>query len=339
MTGRALRWLLSVTRPTPVWNGGPSEGRLIIIRHHRVYADDERPLYRLGVSETVFSAQLDVLARERLTPITVSEGLARLRSGARGCWVALSFDDGYADNVWRALTRLQMVSGRATFYLTAGLIEERRAPWWDELAHALTHTRQARLDLRLGDRELDLPLRDRRERLRALHVLAGALRVPPTEREHRLAALRMRLGMSESAPCELATWDTATALVRSGMEVGAHTMTHPHLTTLDAGEQEREIADSVDLIEHRLGARPAGLAYPGGDYDGATLRAVGACRLGHAVTTRPGANASGVSNFELLRRGLSDGACLGPSGHFSRRLALAELAGTFDRLRGVEAGS
>jgi hypothetical protein len=35
----------------------------------------------------------------------------------------------------------------------------------------------------------------------------------------------------------------------------------------------------------------------------------------------------------LLRRGLSEGACLGPGGRFSARLTLAELDGRFERLR------
>ena len=339
MSGRTIRWLLSLAHRTPSENGAASEGRLTIIRHHRVYADDERPLYRLGVSESVFSAQLELLARRGLTPVTVAEGWRRLQSGAPGSWVALSFDDGYADNVWRALTRLQAVNGRATFYLTAGLIEGRRAPWWDELAHALSHTREDRLRLQIGVTAIDLPLRGRGERLRAHRALSAALRVPPPEREHWLATVRLRLGVSGPAPCELATWDTATALVRSGMEVGAHTMTHPHLTTLDPGAQHREIADSTDLIERRLGVRPTGLAFPGGDYDRVTLESVRDCGLDYAVTTSPGVNRAGVPALELKRRGLSKGACLGPTGRFSGRLALAELDGAFDRLRSAEAGS
>ena len=339
MTGRAIRWLLSFAHRSPARNGSAPEGRLTIVRHHRVYADGERPLYRLGVGESVFTAQLDLLARHGLTPVTVAEGWRRLSSGERGTWVAMSFDDGYADNVWRALTRLQAVGGRATFYLTAGLIEERRAPWWDDLAFALTRARAERRGITLGTTAFDLPLRHDGERLRAHHALSRALRVPPAEREHRLATLRLRLGVSEPAPCELATWDTALALVRSGMEVGAHTMTHPHLTTLDPHDQRLEIEESIELIERRLGVRATGLAYPGGDHGPATVEAARACGLEYAVTTRAGENRAGAAPYELRRRGLSEGACLGPTGRFSRRLALAELDGAFDRLRSVEVAS
>src|SRR5207248_1918744 len=141
-----------------------------------------------------------------------------------------------------ALPRLQAVGARATFYLTAGLMDERRAPWWDELAGALEHARAPRLAAASYGGAHDLPLGTEGGRRAALRAVMPTLRVAPDERERRLLRLRAALGVPEPARCELATWDTAQALVRAGMEVGAHTLTHPHLTTLDPGAQAREIA-------------------------------------------------------------------------------------------------
>lgn len=334
MIGRTVRWVWSLTHRTTGRNGD-SAPRLTILRHHRVYAAGERPLHRLGVTEDVLAAQLELIAGAGLGPISVVEGLRRLENGEAGHHVAVTFDDGYADNVWRALPRIQAVGGRATFYLTAGLMEERRAPWWDEVAHAVQQTRVPRLTIEFEGRALDLPLAQRADRLRALEALLGELRVPLGERERRIATLRLRLGVSDRAPCELATWDTATALVRSGMEVGAHTLNHPHLTTLDPQGQAREIGESVELIERRLGVRPEGLAYPGGDHDAVTIEATAGCGLAYAVTTRAGDNHPGAGRYTLLRRGFGEGNCTGPTGRFSRRLAMAEINGLFDRVRGV----
>lgn len=337
MNGRALRWLLSLAHRPSHANG--AGGRLTIIRHHRVYGDSERPLYRLGVSESVFAAQLELLARHGRTPIGAAEGLARLDSGAAGHWVAMTFDDGYADNVTRALPLLERTGGRATFYLTAGWMEQRLPAWWDVLAHALESARVPNLVWEDDAGRLDLPLGARAERVRALVALLPRMGGVPGPREERLAELRRRLEVASPAPCEFATWDQAARLVASGMEVGAHTMLHPLLTRLAPGAQTQEIADSVALIERRLSVRPRGLAYPGGDHDAHTIAAARGAGLDYAVTTRAGANAAGAPRFELRRRGLSDGACLGPSGRFSSRLALAELDGAFDRLRGAEAVS
>jgi peptidoglycan/xylan/chitin deacetylase (PgdA/CDA1 family) len=143
------------------------------------------------------------------------------------------------------------------------------------------------------------------------------------------------LEVKDEAPCPLATWSQARALAEAGMEVGAHTMTHPYLDRLDAPAQEAEIAGSVRTIEARLAIRPVGLAYPGGAFDAASVRASEASGLRYAVTTRAGSNHPRTPRFELLRRGFDEGMCLGPGGRFSRRLARAELEGAFDGLRGV----
>jgi peptidoglycan/xylan/chitin deacetylase (PgdA/CDA1 family) len=325
VSGRALRWLASLL-PSPDGGGGAS---LVIIRHHRVYGPDERPLYRLGVGEDVLRAQLALLARRGLAPVTVSQGLARLASGEPRRTVAVSFDDGYADNVRRALPLLAAAGARATFFLTAGLIEERRAPWWDELAHLLAATRVGRLEHEGRSHELA----DEAGRGRALRALLPAFRVSPADQRTLLEDLAGRLGVANPASCELATWEECAELRSAGMEVGAHTLTHPFLSTLSAAEQETEIGGSFEHIARRLGTRPHGFAYPGGDHDAASVVALRAAGATWAVTTRAGENRADAPAFELLRRGLSEGACLGPGGRFSARLMQAELDGRFEWLR------
>jgi peptidoglycan/xylan/chitin deacetylase (PgdA/CDA1 family) len=325
VSGRSLRWLASLLhRPA-----GDSSPRLVIVRHHRVHPAGARPLYRLGVGLDVLRAQLATLARHGLTPITVSEGLAWLEQAASGRRVALTFDDGYADNVRHALPLLAGAGARATFFLTAGLIEQRRAPWWDELVHLLTSTREARLEHQGRRHGLE---RDG-DRIRALRALLPAFRAAPAAQRSLLAELAGRLRVETRAPCELATWEECASLVAAGMEVGAHTLTHPFLSTLPAAGQAAEIAGSFDLIERRLGLRPRGLAYPGGDHDAWSLEAARDAAAAWAVTTRAGDNRPDTPRFALLRRGLSEGACLGPGGRFSARLAMAELDGAFDALR------
>ena len=332
MTGRWGRWLMSFL---PL--RGDAGPRLTIVRHHRVYADGERPLIRLGVSASILEAQLRWLASLGLAPVTVGEGLAWLAEGGRGRRVAMTFDDGYADNVHRALPLLAVHGARATFYLTAGLMEHREPAWWDVLAHALT-TSPRRTVTWTDAHGVAVPLEPGTAagRAAALRRLVPALRVRPDDRTRLLDGLRAAAGVEAPAPCEFATWNEAARLAEGGMEIGAHTLVHPHLSLLTPAEQQLEIAGSVTLIRDRLGLAPTGFAYPGGDYDAASLAAVKAAGLGHAVTTRAGDVRPGADPWTLLRRGLSDGACLGPTGAFSSRLAGAELAGAFDRLRGVQ---
>lgn len=335
MTGRTVRWLLSLVHRRPE----PSGARLTIIRHHRVYAAGERPLYRLGVSLPVLESQLGLLAQSGLAPLTVSEGLERLAAGEPGRWVAMSFDDGYADNVAHALPALERHRARATFYLTAGLMERRLAPWWDRLAHALEQARRREARVELGGVRVAVATGTAAARSAALRALLPHLRVAPAEQDRRLSAIERALEAADAAPCALATWSEAARLAERGMEVGAHTLTHPFLSTLDPAAQLEEIAGSRRLVTERLGVAPRGLAYPGGDHDAFSIGAADRAGFDHAVTTRAGDARPGAPRFELRRRGLSEGACLGPNGRFSARLAHAELDGAFDGLRGEESAA
>ncbi len=267
-----------------------------------------------------------------MTPVSVAEGLQRLDQGVAGHHVAFSFDDGYADNVTRALPILEKAGARATFYLTAGLMEERRAPWWDELAHALTHATKPSATIEWGGTAVTLDVAHAPGRTAALRALLPLLRVVPAEQHSRLAALRAALGVADRAPCEFADWTLAKKLVSAGMEAGAHTLTHPFLTLLSPDSQRREMADSAALIRERLGCGTPGIAYPNGDHDGATTSAARAAGFQYGVITRSGDVKASAGRFDLPRRPLTEGACTGPFG-FSARMTLAETRGAFDHLR------
>lgn len=82
------------------------------------------------------------------------------------------------------------------------------------------------------------------------------------------------------------SWEQLAALRDAGMEIGAHSASHPDLTTLDAVELQRQVAQPKAEIEARLGVRVASFCYPAGRYSGAVLEAVRAAGYESATTTR-----------------------------------------------------
>ena len=61
------------------------------------------------------------------------------------------------------------------------------------------------------------------------------------------------------------SWDTLCGLVEAGMEVGAHTASHPRLTRLTLEAQRREMSVCDEAIQSRLGRPVRAFAYPYGD--------------------------------------------------------------------------
>lgn len=82
------------------------------------------------------------------------------------------------------------------------------------------------------------------------------------------------------------SWEELRALVAAGWEVGSHTVSHPHLTSLDDRALERELESSKAACELELDMACGSLAYPYGDIDARVIAA--AARAGyHAAASLP----------------------------------------------------
>lgn len=91
--------------------------------------------------------------------------------------------------------------------------------------------------------------------------------------------------------------DEVRELAAAGWELGAHTMTHPDLSTLDYEACRQEIEGSKTALEEIGGVRVETLAYPFGRYGPAAIAAARDSGLTAAVTTGSGSWAP----YELTR--------------------------------------
>ncbi len=86
------------------------------------------------------------------------------------------------------------------------------------------------------------------------------------------------------------TWDQVIDLSNLGIEIGAHTHTHPQLDTLPLIQAEKEIRDSKALLEDHLGNPIKSFAYPYGYHNTKVKTLVrnsafqSACAVKHAMS-------------------------------------------------------
>jgi peptidoglycan/xylan/chitin deacetylase (PgdA/CDA1 family) len=111
----------------------------IILLYHRVA---ELPLdpQLLSVTPQHFAEHLDVMRKcGRASHIS---GLSRALESRNGkpCVIAVTFDDGYADNLYGAKPLLEHYDVPATVFVTAGYLGSQREFWYDELERILLHT-------------------------------------------------------------------------------------------------------------------------------------------------------------------------------------------------------
>lgn len=82
----------------------------------------------------------------------------------------------------------------------------------------------------------------------------------------------------------LMTWDALARAAEEGLDLAAHTRTHPSLWGLPPVALYEEIVGGADAVQERTGVRPSGFAYPFGDFDAGSVRLVRA-RFDWACTT------------------------------------------------------
>ena len=97
-------------------------------------------------------------------------------------------------------------------------------------------------------------------------------------------------------------------LVAADWELGAHTLTHPSLTSVDDARLEREVVGSRDVIASRFGVNVLFFCYPAGAYDERVIRAVRRAGFLAATTTEYGlARPSELMQLDRVRVSRSDG--------------------------------
>jgi peptidoglycan/xylan/chitin deacetylase (PgdA/CDA1 family) len=90
----------------------------------------------------------------------------------------------------------------------------------------------------------------------------------------------------------LVTWDQLRDIADSGIEIGAHTMTHPALDMIDPAMAMSEIRGSKEVIQNQLGRRVESFAYPFGYKNAAVCRMVAdagftsACGVRYAMSDK-----------------------------------------------------
>lgn len=93
----------------------------------------------------------------------------------------------------------------------------------------------------------------------------------------------------------------AREMLGGGLEFGAHSRTHPDLTTLEPGAVEAEVRGSKEELERTLGVPVRTFAYPFGAISESVKRAVERAGFWSACGVAPGRNRPATDSFNLRR--------------------------------------
>lgn len=265
----------------------PTRGEAVILLYHRIDSPARDP-WGNCVTPQRFAEQLDAVRSsfEALRLDDLVDALARGTVPPRS--VCLTFDDGYRDNLYEAKPLLERYSVPATVFVVSGHVGSGRNFWWDELEAALfggSALPPLRLELRsevfewAGVGETDSPppawrawKRPSTKRQALYTSLYWKLRgLSHDERLSVLAGLREQIGRVEEKLLTSSGEEIRTLGLGPCVSIGAHTVTHPPLTSLTPDEQRLELGGSKQALEELLGRAVDAVSYPFSAVDDQTV--------------------------------------------------------------------
>lgn len=282
-----------------------ADGRAVVLLYHRVAEPASDP-WELAVTPSQFDEHLELLTRAGRV-----ESLAQLAqeidAGAlTGLTFAITFDDGYADNLHAARPLLEAHETPATVFVTTGCLGGRPF-WWDELAAMMLEGDGLpdRIELELDGQSHAWSCAELGARAAYEAVWAELQPLPDEARRRALAAVREQVGAVVSDDGRSLTTGELAELARDGLvEVGAHTETHPLLASLADPDAEREIVGSKARLEDLLDRPVQSFSYPFGGpahYGAREVEIVRRAGFELACSAVPGVARAGADRFELAR--------------------------------------
>jgi peptidoglycan/xylan/chitin deacetylase (PgdA/CDA1 family) len=311
------------------WPRIRSERKALVLCYHRINESCSDP--RLCVTPTHFAEHLELL-RQHAHPIRLQQlSRALLDENLPDRSVVVTFDDGYADNLYNAKPLLERYGIPATVFVITGYIGDEREFWWDELDRLFLRpgALPGKLDLNVNGSKYHWQLdqagnyseeafrrrwRRGEEACSSYQSLYDSLwkllrRTAEDERQRVLHELRGWAGAEEAVrpshrPLSL---EEVVALGQGGLiEVGAHTVTHPALRKLSPDSQRDEILASKARLEEILNRPVTSFSYPYGNLSEQTVGIVREAGFSCACSTRADVVKLSTERFQLPRVEVQD---------------------------------
>ncbi len=264
-------------------------GRGSIFALHSIVGDDDfHPDHTLRCPVGKLEWILRRLRQQRLDLVAFDEAIERLSTPIGRPFVTFTFDDGFADNLTRALPVMEKFAAPFTVYVSTGMITGEIDAWWFGLA-ALIRSHDAVVIPGLGR----FHCADAPSKQRAYAAIEAAVHknfdlLPPIRATLAAAGIQIRALVDNEA---LSEQQLRILAAHPLVTIGGHTTTHPNLARTTPATARWEMAQNRAFLEQITGRPVNHNAYPFGHSGACGEREAEICRtLGFrtAVTTRPG---------------------------------------------------
>jgi peptidoglycan/xylan/chitin deacetylase (PgdA/CDA1 family) len=290
--------------------------RLVVLMYHAVV---EAPLAVPDwcfMSKRDFETQMEFIGRLG-SAVALEQAIKGGRAADPRSAIAVTFDDGFRNNLEFALPALQRFQIPATVFLPTAFLDSNRCLWFCRVNRAIAATDIGSLEWH--GQTYDLSSQSARAATSA--TIQSRLKEYPQPRLlEELNQLCAQLGeecdwpLDETSPYATLSSEEIRSLYSTGLvDFGAHSETHAILSLMEREAKAREICGSIKKVATLRGGRCSLFAYPNGrrqDFDSECMALLRQQGIDCALTAEQGVNDERTPKLELRRIGVGAGTTL-----------------------------
>jgi len=245
------------------------KGKASILCYHRVVSDnifisEDGPQKNLLISKVNFENHMEYISKT-YSLVSMDDLVLHLKSKSREFKVAITFDDGYKDNLTNALPILEKYNIPAIIYVCTRFLDNDCKMWWYQLWDHISNNNEINFSWQSSNFSFNVTTSNRKHKI--YNYLSELIKPLNYQDQNKLlkAICNERL-MDYKFLC--LTWEDVIQLSRNPLiTIGCHTHTHSSLKNMAIEEAYFELSESKKIIEDKINNKVSHLAFPFGSKD------------------------------------------------------------------------
>lgn len=186
--------------------------------------------------------------------------------------IAITFDDGFKNNIEIAAPILDEFNFEATFYITSGLIGTNELFWVDQLENSINYNKKENLKINLKGEFFDFYTKSKHNKIQALNTIKKYCKQAKNNEKNRVVDYLNHLCEGNSnnknkvSNYEIMNWDDIKKINQNKkFTIGGHSLRHDLFSKIETESQLKyDIETSIELIQNKIGEKIIHYSYPEG---------------------------------------------------------------------------
>ena len=253
--------------------GSPWKGKGAILVYHRVVKDEdieENLELGLTVSCSNFEKHIKEI-KSKYKICSMDEFVRNLKKKNNEFMVAITFDDGYKDNLYQALPILTKHEVPASIYVTTRFLNQEVDIWWYELGEVIQN--RAEINFQYQEKKFNFLLDNKKRKFLAYQNLMKLFKSLKIDAQNELMEKITNTKKRKNYSHICLNSEEILKLEKNPLiTISSHGHNHQNLKILSDDEVKYEVTKSLEVLENLINRKVKHFAYPFGGKDQVSTR-------------------------------------------------------------------